>query len=208
MRNLWKISGISVIMFVLGFGSPVWAQGISCHLGAQAGAEIATSSISNAGGSLDGLGARSRSPNFGLHSGCDYKIAGTAFSVGAWGEYMWRDVAFKAEGSGNSVSIGLSNAWAIGARAGYVLSGGVMPYALIGYTKTDLTLPSGTPISSDLKGWTMGGGVEVPLAKNLSFAGEARWTKHDKVDLTPVGLPADLKTDSLSVMGRLNFVLQ
>lgn len=209
MRNLWKLAGISVIMVALGFGSPVWAQGISCHLGAQAGAEIATSSISNAGGSIDGLGARSRSPNFGLHTGCDYKIAGTAFSVGAWGEYMWRDVAFKTDSVPfvGTITVGLGNAWALGARAGYVLPNGVMPYALIGYTRTELTLPAGTPTSSDLKGWMMGGGVEVPLAKNLSFAGEARWTKFDKVDLTPVGLPADLKTDSLSVVGRLNFVL-
>lgn len=209
MKYLWKLVGMSCIMFGLGSGSPVAAQGsIGCHLGAQAGAEIATSSISSVGGSIDGLGARSRSPNFGLHTGCDYKIAGTAFSVGAWGEYMWRDVAFKVEGGGNSVSIGLSNAWALGARAGYVLPNGVMPYGLIAYTRTELNLPAGVPISSDLKGWMMGGGIEVPLAKNLSFAGEGRWTKYDAVDLTPVTtIPADLKTDALSIVGRLNFVL-
>lgn len=206
MKYLWKLSGICGIMFALGSGSPVAAQG-GCHIGAQAGAEIATSSISSVGGSIDGLGARSRSPDFGLHTGCDFKIPQTAFSVGAWGEYMWRDVSFKVDSPFGGVAIGLSNAWAIGARAGYVMSNGVMPYALIGYTKTDLSLPAAAPISSDLKGWMMGGGIEVPLAKNLSFAGEARWTKFDKVDLTPVGLPADLKTDALSVVGRLNFVL-
>ncbi len=208
MKYLWKLVGISGIMFALGSGSTVAAQGIGCHLGAQAGLEVATSSISSVAGSIDGLGARSRSPDFGLHTGCDYKIPQTAFSVGAWGEYMWRDVSFKADaGPFGSMAIGLSNAWAVGARAGYVLSGGVMPYALIGYTKSDLSLPAGTPISSDLKGWMMGGGIEVPLAKNLSFAGEARWTRFDKIDLTPVGLPADLKTDAMSVVGRLNFNL-
>jgi opacity protein-like surface antigen len=121
---------------------------------------------------------------------------------------MWRDVSFKVDSPFGGMAIGLSNAWAVGARAGYVLPSGVMPYALIGYTKSDLNLPAGTPISSDLKGWMMGGGIEVPLAKNLSFAGEARWTRFDKIDLTPVGLPADLKTDAMSVIGRINFTLQ
>lgn len=207
MKYLWKLAGISGIMFGLGFGSPVWAQGISCSLGAQAGLTIASSEISGTGFSLDGLSARSRSPDFGLHTGCLYKIPTTPFAVGPWGEYNWRAVDFKASAGPVGLTVGLGNAWALGARAGYVLSNGVMPYALIGYTRTELTLPAGTPISSDLKGWMMGGGVEVPLAKNLSFAGEARWTRFDKVDLTPVGLPADLKTDALSVVGRLNFVL-
>lgn len=208
MRNLWKLARISVIMFALGFGSPVWAQGISCSLGAQAGLTIASSEISGTGFSLDGLSARSRSPDVGLHAGCVYKIPTTPFAVGPWGEYNWRAVDFKASAGPVGLTVGLGNAWAIGARAGYVLPNGVMPYALIGYTRTELTLPAATPISNDLKGWMMGGGVEVPLAKNLSFAGEARWTKYDAVDLTPVTtIPASLKTDGLSVMGRLNLVL-
>lgn len=208
MKYLWKLVGIGGIMFGLGAGSPVFAQSsLSCSLGAQAGLSISSSEISGAGFSLDGLSARSRSPDFGLHTGCLYKIPTTPFAIGPFGEYNWRAVDFKANLGPAGLTVGLGNAWAVGARAGYVLSNGVMPYALIGYTRTELTLPAGTPISNDLKGWMMGGGIEVPLAKNLSFAGEARWTKYDSVDLTPVGLPADLKTDSLSVMGRLNFVL-
>lgn len=208
MKYLWKLTGMFGIMFALGAGAPVLAQSpLSCALGAQAGLSIASSEVSGAGFSIDGLSARSRSPDFGLHTGCLYKIPTTPFAVGAWGEYMWRSVDFKAAAGPIGLTVGLGNAWAIGARAGYVLSNGVMPYALIGYTRTELTLPAGTPISNDLKGWMMGGGVEVPLAKNLSFAGEARWTKFDKVDLTPVGLAADLKTDALSVVGRLNFNL-
>lgn len=209
MKYLWKLAGTSGIIFGLGSGSPVAAQGITCHLGAQAGAEIATSSISNAGGSIDGLGARSRSPDFGLHTGCDYKIPTTAFSVGVWAEYLWRDVTFKAESVApiGTLTAGLGNAWGGGLRAGYTLTNGVMPYALVGMTQTNLTIPTGVDISSSLKGWMLGGGVEVPLAKNLSLVGEARWTKYDKVDLTPVGLPADLKMDALSAMARFNFNL-
>jgi len=210
MKYLWKLVGISCIMFGLGAVPPVLAQSsLSCSLGAQAGLTIASSEISGTGFSLDGLSARSRSPDFGLHTGCLYKIPTTPFAAGPWGEYNWRAVDFKASAGPVGLTVGLGNAWALGARAGYVLPNGVMPYALIGYTRTELTLPAGTPISSDLKGWMMGGGIEVPLAKNLSFAGEARWTKYDAVDLTPVTtIPASLKTDGLSVMGRLNFTLQ
>lgn len=208
MRNLWKLLGMSGIMIGLWASTaPVLAQGIGCHLGAQAGVTIASSEVSGAGFSLDGLSARSRSPDFGLHTGCDYKIPQTAFSVGVWGEHMWRAVDFKASAGPIGLTIGLGNAWAVGARAGYVLAGGVMPYALIGYTRTELTLPAGVPISSDLRGWMTGAGIEIPLAKNLSLAGEARWTKFDSVDLTPIGAAAAIKTDALSVVGRLNFNL-
>ena len=205
-NKLWKIIGGFGIMFGLSAGS-AHAQGIACHLGAQAGLTVASSEISGAMFSVDGLSARSRSPDFGLHTGCDYKIPTTALSIGAWGEYMWRSVDFKASAGPVGLTIGLGNSWAIGARAGYVLPNGVMPYALVGYTQTDLTLPAGTPLSNNLKGWMMGGGVEVPLAKNLSFAGEARWTKYADVDLAPVGLPAKIDTDALSVVGRLNVTL-
>lgn len=207
MKYLWKLAGISGIMFALGASSPVLAQGLSCSAGVQAGATIASSSISDVGFSIDGLSARSRAPDIGLHTGCLYKVPTTPFAVGAWGEYTWRSVDFKAGFGPATLTLGLGNAWAIGARAGYVLSNGVMPYALVGYTKTELTLPAGLPISSDLKGWMAGGGVEVPLAKNLSLAGEARWTKYDAIDLTPVVGLGSLKTDSLSVMGRLSVVL-
>lgn len=210
MKYLWKLVGIGGIMFGLGAGSPVFAQSsLSCSAGAQVGTSFASSEISGMGLSLDGLSARSRSPDFGLHTGCLFKIPTTPFAIGPWGEYTWRSVDFKASAGPIGLTVGMGNAWAIGARAGYVLPNGAMPYALVGYTKTDLTLPAGTPISSDLKGWMMGGGLEVPLAKNLSFAAEARWVKYDKLDLSPITvIPVDLKTDSLSVMGRLNFILQ
>ncbi len=204
----YKLFAATFCVFAL--SSAANAQSLSCHLGAQAGLTIASSEICGTGFSLDGLSARSRSPDFGLHTGCLYKIPTTPFAVGPWGEYNWRAVDFKASAGPVGLTVGLGNAWAIGARAGYVLSNGVMPYALIGYTRTELTLPAGTPISSDLKGWMMGGGIEVPLAKNLSFAGEARWTKYDAVDLSPVlpaPLAADLKTDALSIVGRLSVTL-
>lgn len=202
MKYLWKLVGISGILFGLG-ATPGLAQSISCGLGAQIGSSMASSEISGAGLSLDGLSARSRSPDFGLRTGCDYKIPTTPFSVGGFADYVWRDVAFKVEVPGNSLSMGLGNAWTIGARAGYTLANGVMPYALIGYTQTNLNLPAGATISSSLKGWTGGGGVEVPLAKGLSLGAEARWTKFDDIDLGG----AALKTDALSVMTRFSVVL-
>lgn len=203
MRNLWKMSGIFGIMFGLCSG-PGLAQGVSVHIGAQTGSGMSSTSISDGTGTLDGLSARSRSPDFGLHAGIDFKVANSPFLVGAFGEYMWRDTSFKIE-PGFSVSFG--NVWTLGARAGYVLNGGMMPYILAGYRQTELGLPAGVPLDSKLKGWMLGGGLEIPLAKQVTLSAEGRWTKYDKVDLTPVALPlagVTAKTDELSGVLRLN----
>ena len=173
MKYLWKLVGIGGIMLGL-WATPGLAQGVSVHIGAQTGSGMSSTSISDGTSTLDGLSARSRAPDFGLHAGIDFKVAGTPFLVGAFGEYMWRDTSFKVQ-PGFSVSFG--NVMTAGLRAGYVLTGGMMPYILAGYRQTELDLPAGANIDSKLKGWMLGGGMEIPLAKNISLAAEGRWTK-------------------------------
>lgn len=201
----WKMKALSVIILLVSMGSA--SAQITCHLGAQVGATIASTSISDGSSSADGLSARSRSPDFGAHTGCDLRMTGTPFVVGGWGEFMWRDVAFKIDMGGPGISAGFGNSWAIGGRVGYKLDGGAMPYALLGYTKTDINAPAAAGLSSTLGGWMMGGGVEIPLTKSLSFAGEARWTKYDGLSLDTLSSGVSAKTDALSVVGRLSFNL-
>jgi len=200
----WKNYALGVIILLVSMGSA--SAQITCHLGAQAGATIASTAISDGSASADGLSMRSRSPDFGLHSGCDLRVTGTPFVVGGWGEYMWRDVSFVVNMGGPSLNVGMGNAWAIGGRIGYVLNGGTMPYALVGYTRTDINA-AGADVSSTLAGWQFGGGIEIPLTKQLSFAGEARWTKYDSLSLDNVMSGVSAKADGLSAMARLNFNL-
>jgi len=206
MKYLWKLSGIFGIMFGLAAGSPVLAQGgISCALGAQAGYSMASSEISGTWLSVDGLSAKSRSPDFGLRTGCDYRIPTTPFAVGAFADYTWRDVAFQISTPGNAISMGLGSAWTIGGRVMYAdLVKGVSPYVGLGYTQTNLNLPAGVNLSSTLKGWKLIGGTEVALAKNLSLGLEGQWTKFDDIDL---GAGFAMKPDAMTFMTRLSVVL-
>lgn len=199
MRNLLKTLAISVIVSIATAGAS-FAQ---CHLGLQAGTSIASVPISTVGASLDGLGARSRTPDFGLHTGCDVKVSNSPFVVGLWGEYVWKDTQFSVAFGGPAFTASLGDAWSIGGRAGYMV-GKVMPYGLLGYTTSDVkysTPIAGTPTT--LRGWTTGAGIEMPLAPNLTLALETRYTKFAETDLIP-GL-ATVRADQISGVFRLNF---
>lgn len=200
----WKTKALSVIFLLVGSGS-AFAQMPPCHVGAQTGLSIASATISAPAlpASLDGLGARSRQPDFGVHAGCDFRLTGSPIIVGAWGEYTWRDTSFEVSLPFGSFSTGLGDGWAFGARAGYDM-GGVMPYVLLGYTQSEMnySIPL-TGVPSNLRGWTYGGGVEMPVKGTMmSLALETRYTKYTEADLIPS--LATIKADQISGMVRLN----
>lgn len=199
-RNMWKLAGISVILFM----ASAYSAFAQCHVGAQIGSSLASAAISlpSVPASVDGLGARSRQPDFGLAAGCDFKVANSPFMVGAFGDYVWKDTAFSVGAGPLTFSGALGNQWTIGARAGYVLPSAT-PYLLVGYTRADMTysIPiAGAPAT--MSGWTGGGGIEVPLNKLTSVAVEARYTRFQEQDLV-AGL-ATIRADQLSAMVRLN----
>lgn len=197
-----KLIGICVTVLLVSM-SAVQAQ--NCHLGAQAGSSIASASISapSIPATLDGLGARSRTPDFGLHAGCDVKVAGP-ITLGIWGQHIWKDTAFSAGIGPFSFSSSLGNAYSFGGRAGYVLPNGSMPYVLAGYTVSDLnySMPL-TGVPSSLRGWTGGAGFETPLGNGFSLALETTCTRFSEADLIPS--LATIRADQISAMARINF---
>jgi len=200
----WKNYTLGVIILLVSMGSAS-AQMPPCHVGAQTGLAIASATISapSLPASLDGLGARSRQPDFGVHAGCDFRLTGSPIVIGAWGEYTWRDTSFQVSLPFGSFSAGLGDGWAFGGRAGYDM-GGVMPYVLLGYTQSDMnySLPL-TGVPNALRGWTYGGGVEMPIKGTMmSLALETRYTKFNETELV-AGL-ANIKADQISGMVRLN----
>ena len=201
---MWKTFATGVILIIAAC-FPAAAQ--NCSFGTQAGLSFGTAAISQpSSANLDGLGFRSRSPDAGLHVGCDVRVSASPFVVGLFGDYTWRNTEFSVTSSvlASSFSMGLSNTWTVGGRAGYALTNGAMPYALLGYTTTDVSYsvaPAGMP--STLRGMTYGGGIEIPVAPNLKLATEIRSTSYASTDLSS-GL-ATLKTNEMAGLVRLSF---
>ena len=199
---MWKTFATGVILIIATAGAAM-AQ---CQVGTQAGMSFGTAGISTVGfpANLDGLGLRSRSPDVGLHAGCDVRVTGSPFVLGLFGDYTWRDTQFSAGIGAFNFTASLSNSWTVGGRAGYALSSGAMPYALLGYTTTDVSysIPVvGMPTT--LHGMTYGGGIEISLASNVKLATEIRSTNYASTDLFS-GF-ATLKTNELSGLVRLSF---
>lgn len=199
---MWKTFATGVIL-IIAATFPAVAQ--NCHLGAQAGLSFGTAAISlPSSANLDGLGLRSRSPDAGLHAGCDVKVSGSPFVVGVFGDYTWRNTEFSVASTPLTFSAALSNTWTVGARAGYALTNGAMPYALLGYTTTDVAYSTPTAgMPSTLRGWTYGGGIEIPMAQNVTAALETRYTRYADADLFS-GF-ATMRTDEVAMVARLNF---
>lgn len=176
-----------------------------CHIGAQAGGSIANTSADVTGFPLgiDGIGMHSTRPDFGVHAGCSIRVAHTAFVAGLWAERQWQDVAFTATLGGPSFKAAIGDSYSLGGNLGYRMESGVVPYVVLGHTWSDVNWSVSSPmLPSSIKGWTFGGGVEIPLGNNLSFVPEVRLTRYDKADLGGV---ASLQADQVSAMARINW---
>lgn len=179
-----------------------------CQIGVQAGGSIANTSLGLTGTPLevDGLGSQSSRPDMGLRGGCDLRMPGSPFFLGAFGEWNSQEVAFQVKPDLFKGSIG--NSWAFGARAGVELAGGAKPYLLVAWTQADANWSSVVPLTgvglpSHWKGWMYGGGIEVPLkGTNFSLAGEGRFVRYQSESVA--GL-VDLQPDQLQAMVRVNW---
>lgn len=202
-NKLWKIIGGFGIMFGLSAG-PVLAQGITCFGSVQVGATMSGASISGPGFEFDGLNARSRAPDFGLGAGCDTKIGASPWFIGAFGDYTWRDVSTQITLAPLTINVlGLGNSYTLGAYGGYQFQNGVRTYGLAGVTVSEVSF--GLPgLPSSMRGMTIGGGVEIPVMKNVSFVTEVRGTRYEKLELAP-GI--DLQHDSLSALAKVKLSL-
>lgn len=189
-----------------------------CKIGGVAGLTAATTAASvtspflaGASASLDGLGTDGA--DFGGIVGCDYQFG--SIVVGAFADYVFRDQEWSIGATDGVDSLKIStpfgDQWSIGGRLGYTATPTTLVYVLAAYTEAkggSIGLAvNGAPVGSvdlgDFKGYSLGGGVETFLAKNVVASLEGRWTRFDSRTLDLGFAAADLETDTLSVRAGL-----
>jgi outer membrane immunogenic protein len=198
--------------------SAAQASWTNCRVGGTAGmtatvTELTATSPFFPGGSvgLDGFGTDGA--DIGVLAGCDLQV-GDRFVVGAFADWVHRDHEFSITATDGVDSLKLAtpfgNQWTIGARAGVLTTPTTLVYGLVGYTEAeggDIGLSfNGTSVGSvslgDLKGWTVGGGVETEVLKNLVLGLEYRYQHFQTRELDLGIANVDFDTDAHSV--RLN----
>lgn len=134
------------------------------YLGVHLGAAAMDNTVSMAGlGSLDGIGGEGLA--YGVMGGYDIQMG--RIVLGLYGDYTRHDSDATLTISGvGSASVGPRDQWAIGGRAGLLLSESTLVYGLAGYTQvaySDLTGPGFSIGMPTFSGWQAGGGVETRL---------------------------------------------
>ena len=141
---------------------------------------------------LDGIGADGA---FGtVSAGLDYQI-NPQLVIGAFVDYDFADIATKFDanlfGTTINAQTKLEDVWTIGGRIGFLPSPSTLVYGLAGYSHasvTDLTITTSTGFTGvigvpSFDGWTVGGGIETMIFKNVSLKGEYRYTQFDQKSL-------------------------
>ena len=192
--------------------APQWT---GLHIGAHIGYGTADTdtaigvdpTIMPAGISFDGLSATGAEVGGSL--GYDVRLPNSPFVIGVFGDWSWRDLDHTTSLTlgplSASASLSIEDAWTIGGRAGYLLNDSTLLYALVGYRQASMSSlklsADGIGATSfgvgDLKGWTVGGGLETQLSGGWALRGEYRFTRYDgqSVELIPGALALDLDTD-------------
>jgi outer membrane immunogenic protein len=135
---------------------------------------------------IDGLGAQGILGAATI--GYDYHVPMTKFVVGPYASYIFGPQTWELSSNfGLSASAELANQWSLGARAGLLLTPGVLTYAKFGYAAGDLNVSTSLPIpgikSPSLKGWELGTGIELALGNNLYVNSEYVYTSYGDANL-------------------------
>lgn len=137
-------------------------------------------------GSVNGFGTDGYA--LALLAGCDVQVA-PKFVLGVWGDYTWhQDQDFDITIYGDNVAhASLEKSWAIGGRAGYLVTPDAMAYVLAGYTQADL---SSITIDQDfgvatptLDGIVVGAGAELSLGKGFFLQTQYTYTMLDDASI-------------------------
>ena len=181
---------------------PAKAEGPTFYAGVHLGVVSTNSELAAAPFGIDGLGANGKIA--GVHGGVDFAIPDTALFAGPIARYTFSDAEFSV--SPGIFSAKIKNSYSLGARAG-VKVGDAKPYILIAYTSADLDWTSIAPLPAapDLKGLSLGIGLDLPIkASGLVFGIEGVWTQFKEQTIVS---PLTMQTDSLEVMLRMSFAL-
>lgn len=188
--------------------SPAWT---GIYVGASVGyGSTTTETGANVAGlgnllTIDGLGSSGGS--MGLKAGADLLVQ--QFLVGAFADWTHHDQEWSASSAlipgGTLASLKFDDSITLGGRAGMIV-GDALVYGLVGYTTmrtSDITVPA-VPLTlavSDLKGWTLGGGIELALTNAIFVGLEYRHTQFDSQDI-----PLGFGNASLSLKPEMNEV--
>lgn len=217
MRGLLTVAALALSATVAN-ANATWT---GCKIGAVAGmtagvtsADATSPFLAGASIALDGLGTDGA--EVGGLVGCDLQV-GDKFVIGAFADYVFRDQEWSISATDGVDSLKLStpfgDQWSIGGRAGYLATPTTLVYGLVAYTEAeggDISLDAnGTNLGSlpigDLKGWSVGGGMETMLAKNVSASLEYRYTMFDTRTIDLGFAAVDLDTDTHSVRAAVAF---
>lgn len=230
MESLKRYKPLAVVLIsgafllwvaMLATGAKAAGKWNGCHLGAAAGYSISNTktAIDVPGGNLvtvDGFAGEGLTGS--IMAGCDVQM--DRLVVGLWSEYSWHDADVKITAGNGALALTspLNSSWAIGGRAGVLVTYDTLLYGLAGYTRAsfgDITLtspgPNGSLSVGDLKGWIIGGGMETNLPiTNMTL--DLRYTAalYERNDVTifgPVvlGFEPVVHTVRAGVTYRFNF---
>lgn len=184
-----------------------------CAVGVQAGYAMANMGLASpvlGGLGIDGLGAKSTSPDYGARVGCDLRIPSTPFKAGVFGEIQQAHTEFAIQPALLTVALGRS--WMVGGRLAYDM-GAASPYVLLGRKVTEVeyggiatAIPgfAGIGLPTKLTGWTWGGGIEVPIkATPILLTLEVRNTRYNEESIA--GGLATVKTDHTEALLRVDW---
>lgn len=185
-------------------GAPAAGAGgwTGCYAGVQGGYAMANHDV-DVGGvvAVDGIGGEGFEG--GPLIGCDLQI-GDRFVVGALADYAFRDVETSASAFGSGVSVGLTDAWSVGARAGFLVTPTTLVYALAAFQHTEVD-DAGSGLLSSLEGIAVGGGLETELAAGWALRGEYRFVAYDGETIAGVvGIETDEQQGRIGLVYRFH----
>lgn len=172
-----------------------------CYVGAAAGYATATTEASldvatfPSVATIDGLSADDASITGQV--GCDAQLSRVV--LGVWGSYTVGDLETSVSlgaplPGGDLFNVAIEDRWAIGARAGYLLSNDVLLYGLVGYTEAK-TSSLDTPLFGasfavpDLEGIIYGGGVELSLTDGLYLQVQYTYADYNDAQIGLIAAP-------------------
>ncbi len=97
------------------------------------------------------------------------------------------------------LSAGVNNRWAIGVRAGTMITTSTLVYAKVGYTKADIDFVG------DTDGIVWGGGAEMELSGPVHLQADYSYVDYDAISFGPVAIDADQHVVRVGVLYKINW---
>jgi opacity protein-like surface antigen len=184
------------------------AQTPQFYIGVHGGKSIAASELTldMAPVSIDGLSSNGYVG--GVHAGLDLQLPNSPLFFGVLAGYSFQNTEFNAAFGSSTFSATLGNTWYAGGRVGFVIYGAKV-YGLAAYRQAEWDSTVAELTSPDLKGFDLGMGIDIPIAKNVSLGLEVVNThfRASEFQLSGVDTGVSQQVDQLVGMARLNFTL-